>query len=556
MSVAESVGTTSRTEVNRGALIGIAVVLATVTNAVAFMLPPLLPIITTSYADNSVSAAVWVFTALTLGGGAGFVLIPRLTDNLSDRSMSLLSGAILTAGALCAAVLDSYAGLVVGCALMGFGGAAQLVPLSFLRRFLPGNAVSTAVSVLIMATGTGVVLGMLGGGYSVRLWPLATHLNTADASIPHQSLAPFFYILAGLFVLTTVGLLAIVPNCPPENPGPVGALGTLWLIGWVTLILLALTAPTDSTLGKNATLILLAGIAAGVGWWFAERRSKAPVFDLTVLKKPFVTTACVSAGLFGAVDAAFLVLSTYYLQTPNFTGLQSPAGDTLGWPADATTYGLGLDPFKTGLVLLPFALTMFISGKISERIIARGRPGIVLVVGAVICMAGLLFLAVAHDQTWHYVVGSGLVGLGSRAGYSGAFAVPQFVLPEERAGMAAGMPGTLMAIGFAFGAGIITMMQIGAGFVYRSVDVAALTTLGEKAQTGSKADLGAFQAAVQGIDLRTSDYLLEGTHFASADVYTSGYLVAMLFPALVIVMAVVSRLRNPNGFRAVLEGQA
>ena len=43
-------------------------------------------------------------------------------------------------------------------------------------------------------------------------------------------------------------------------------------------------------------------------------------------------------------------------------------------------------------------------------------------------------------------------------------------------------------------------------------------------------------------------------HFASADVYSNGYYVAMLFPALVIVLAAVSRLRNPNGFRDVLAG--
>jgi MFS family permease len=545
--------TTPRTQPNRGALIAIAAVLATVTNAVAFMLPPLLPLITTSYADNSVIAALWVFAALTLGGGAGFVLIPRMTDVLSDRTISLLSGGFLTSGALAAAFFDNYSALVVGCSLMGFGSAAQLVPLSFLRRHLPDKAVATAVSVLIMATGTGVVLGMVGGGVSLRLWPLPTHLNP-DASIPHQSLAPFFYALAVLFVLTTVGLLLIVPNSPPEFTGRIGVMGTLWLIGWVTLILLALTAPTDSTLGHNADGVLLLGLLAGTTWCLVQRRSKTPVFDLAVLRKPFVSTACLSAGLFGAVDAAFLVLVTYYLQTPNFSGQQSPVGAKVGWPADVTPYGLGFDPLKTSLVLLPFALTMLISGKVSERFIARGRPGIVLVIGAGICLAGLGFLAVAHGQAWQFAVGSGIVGLGSRAGYSGAFAVPQFVVPEERAGMAAGMPGTIMAIGFAFGAAIVSAMQIGSGFVYRSADVARLTTLGERAQNGHPAAVHAFQSAAKAIDLRTSDYLLEGTHFAKADLFTNGCYVAMVFPVLVIGLTGLSRLRNPNGFKRMLEG--
>ncbi|GCD88140.1 MFS transporter [Nocardioides sp. LS1] len=521
-----------------GALIAVAALLATVTNAVAFMLPPLLPVITTSYAHNSVSAATWVFTALTLGGGAGFVLIPRLTDILSDRSTTLMSGGFLTGGALVAAIGDNYAGLVVGSVLLGFGGAAQLVPLSFLRRHLPGNGVSTAVMVLIMATGSGVVLGMVGGGISVRLWPLPDHLN-ADGSLPSLSIAPFYYLLAALFVITTIALLVVVPNSPPESTGRIGLLGTVWLIGWVTLILLAFSAPTDSTIGKNATLILLIGIVAAVGWVFAERRSERPVFDLAVLRKPFVTTACISAGLFGCVDAAFLVLSNYYVQNPNGLPVSTDGGQT-GWPPHVAQYGLTYDPLKTSLIMLPFALTMFISGKYSEKIISRGRPGIVLVGGAVICLVGLWFLAVAHDQAWEYVVGSGIIGLGSRAGYSGAFAVPQFVVPQTEAGMAAGMPGTIMAIGFAVGAAVVTVLQNGSGFVYHSVDVANMVA-------------GKLDPAK--VNLTMSDYLLEGTHIPSADVYTTGYYVAMIFPALVIVAAIVSRLRNRDGFQKLLEEQ-
>lgn len=473
---------TAQVASNRAALIAIAALLATVTNAVAFMLPPLLPLIVTGYADGSFAAATWVFTALTLGGGAGFVLIPRLTDVLSDRSISLLAGGFLTVGALVAAVIDNYPALVLGSVLLGFGGAAQLVPLSFLRRHLAGDAVATAVTVLIMATGSGVVLGMLGGGLSVRYG-----VSPEDTS---PSIAPFLYILAGLFVLTTIGLLAIVPNSPPESSGRLGVLNTVWLIGWVALILLALSAPPDTAVGDAALLLLIVGILAAVGWGVAERRSTTPVFDIAVLKKPFVTTACLSAGLFGAVDAAFLVLVNYYVQTPE---------ELIG-------YGLSMDALETGVLMLPFAISMFISGKAAEKVVQQGRPGLVLVVGAAICAAGLLFLAVAHDQAWHYVVGSAVVGLGSRAGYSGAFAVPQLVVPEERAGMAAGMPGTIMAIGFSVGSAVIVSLQLASG----------------------------------------TDY--DGVWVPDEQVYTDGYYYTLAFPVLIVVATLVSRFRNPDGF--------
>ena len=528
-----------RAAANPRALIAVAALFATVTNAIAFMLPPLLPVITTSYAHNSVSAATWVFSALTLGGGAGFVLIPRLTDILSERAVTLLSGAFLTGGALVAAVLDSYPALIVGSVLLGFGGAAVMVPVSFLRRHLAGSGVSTAVMVLIMATGSGVVLGMVGGGVSVRLWPLPDHLNP-DGSLPSLSIAPFFYLLAVLFVLTTVAMLVVVPSAPPTSSGRIGVLGTVWLIGWVTLVLLAFSAPADTAIGRNATTMLGIGIVAAIGWVFAERRSSRPVFDLSVLRKPYVTTACLASLLFGCVDAAFLVLVNYYAQNP--TGLPaSTNGGATGWPAHVAQYGLGYDPLQTSLLMLPFALTMFISGRFSERLIARGRPGLILVGGAAICAVGLLFLAVAHDQAWEYLVGSGIVGLGSRAGYSASFAIPQFVVPEEQAGMASAMPGTLMAIGFAVGAAVVTVVQNGSGFVYHSVDVASMLA--------GKLDPAA-------VNLKMSDYLLEGAHFPSAGTYTTGYLVAVGFPALVLLASLISRLRHPSGFPKVSEEHA
>ncbi|WP_082856611.1 MFS transporter [Nocardia nova] len=521
--------------VDKRALIAVGALLATVTNAVAFMLPPLLPVITTSYAHNSVSAAVWMFAALTLGGGAGFVLIPRLTDMLSDRSMTLFAGGVLTAGALVAAIVDNYVALVIGSALLGFGSSAQFVPLSFLRRYLRGGRVSTAVMVLVMATGSGVVLGMVGGGISVRIWSLPSHLN-ADGTVPTLSIAPFYFILAGLFVLTTLALLAVVPNCRPESTGRLGVVNTVWLIGWVSLILLSLSAPPDSTVGKNATVILLAGVLAAAGWVVAERRASTPVFDIKVLRTPYVTTACASAGLFGCIDASFLVLANYYAQTVNELPVSADGGRT-GWLPAFAEYGLRFDPLQTSLILLPFALTMFISGRYSEKLIARGRPEAVLAGGAALCGLGLLFLAVAHDQAWHYVLASGIIGLGSRAGYSAAFAIPQFVVPEAKSGMAAGMPGTIMAIGISVGAALVTILLNGSGFVYHSVDLAQLRA--------GRMDPSA-------IDLRNSDYLLDGAHMPSADAYTTAYFVSLVFPALVVVATILSRRRHKGGFTAVL----
>ncbi|MFE2998893.1 MFS transporter [Nocardia sp. NPDC059246] len=456
----------------RLSLIGVAALLATVTNAVTFMLPPLLPLMQAKFALG-LSDETWIFTALTLGGGAGFVLLPRLADVLSDRTTALLSGSILTLGALIPAIGNSYPTIILGCALLGFGSSAQLLPIGFLRRHLPGSKVSTAVSVLIMATGTGVVAGMIGGGLTVR----------------SLSIASFFWILVLVSAATTVALMVIVPSAKPESAGKIGVFGTVWMLGWLTAVLLTFTQ--GLVWGDVVLVPLVAGIVGGITWMRAQRRSATAVFDLKLLKMPFVGVALLSAGLFGAVDAGFLLLVSYYTQTPRGAG-----------------YGLGVDALGTGLLMLPFALTMFISGKVAEKRVAKGRPGEVLVLGASISAFGLAFLVVAHRQWWEYLVGAALIGLGSRAGYSGAFAVPQLLVPERKAGMAAGMAGTTMAIGIAFGSALIT---------------------------------GVLSADTDPV-----------THLPTASLYTVGYVVTLACALLILVATLVSQLRHHGEFKALL----
>jgi MFS family permease len=412
----------ARPSVRRGPLVAVAALLATVTNAVAFILPPLLPLMQAQF-KLGVSASTWIFTALTLGGGAGFVVIPRLADVVNDRAMCLLAGGCLTAGALVPAVGDSYPTLLAGSALLGFGSAGSLLPLGFLRRHLSSGAIATAVGVLIMTTGSGTVLGMVGGGLTVKA----------------LSLSAFFYILAVAFAATTVALLVVVPSSRPESHERIGVFGAVWMIGWVTVVLLALTQ--GQIWGDTALYLLAGGVVAGVLWAVFQRRAKHAVFDITLLRERFVTPACFAAGVFGAIDAAFLVLVSYYTQTPKAAG-----------------YGLGVDALGTGLLMLPFALMMFVGGKAAERAVHKGHAASVLVVGAGVSVLGLGWLAFAHQQSWHYLVGAALVGAGSRVGYSGAFAVPQLVVPEHKAGMAAGMPGTVMAIGFAFGSALVSLL--------------------------------------------------------------------------------------------------
>ncbi|WP_129305026.1 MFS transporter [Streptomyces sp. L2] len=465
----------SRPAPNKGALIAVGAVLVVLTNAVVFLLPPLLPLIQAQYHLATVAETTWIYSALTLGGGAGFILLPRLADVHGDRNAAVAASAFLTIGALIPAVGDSYPTLLAGCTLMGFGGAAQLLPLGFLRRNLGESGITVGVAVLVIATGVGIVVGMIGGGVIVAT----------------LSLRSFFIILTAACAATTVASYATIPHAPPAERGRrIGVLGTVWMIAWVAAVLLTLTQ--GLVWGRAALIPLAAGVIGGIAWVRVERRSSSAVFDVAMMKAPLVTASCVCIALFAAVNSAFLLLLSTYAQT-------SP---TALRPADA--YGLGLDALDTAWLMAPFAAAFLVRGTVLDRALFKGRAVPVFVTGALVSAAGLAWLAVAHDQRWHYLVGAAVMGLGCRIGYTASFTLVQMAVPEEKAGMAAGAAGTFMAVGFTLGTALVS------------------------------GDLSASLISVPGT----------GLEVAAKGLYGIGYWLSGVLALLVVVTVLVSRARS------------
>lgn len=460
---------------NKGVLIGVGTLLIVLTNAVIFILPPLLPIIQTQYGLATVAETTWLYTALTLGGGAGFILLPRLADLYGDRNASVAASAFLAVGALIPAVGDSYPTLLVGCILMGFGGAAQLLPLGFLRRNLGEDGITVGVAVLVVATGVGIVVGMIGGGFIVE----------------SLSLRSFFVILTAVCAATTIACHVTIPHTPPaERNGRIAVLGTVWMIAWVAAILLTLTQ--GLVWGVAALVPLVAGIIGGIAWVRVERRSTAAVFDVAMMKTPLVTASCLCIALFAAVNSAFLLLlSTYAQITPEDLR-----------PEDS--YGLGLSALQTGWLMAPFAAAFLIRGTVLDRALLNGRGVPVFVIGALTSASGLAWLALAHDQQWQYLVGAAVMGLGTRIGYAAGFTMVQMAVPEEKAGMAAGVAGTFMAVGFAFGTALVS------------------------------GDLSASLVPVVGT----------GLEVAAKGLYGTGYWLSGVLALLIVVTVLVSRARS------------
>ncbi|MER7794173.1 hypothetical protein [Streptomyces sp. NPDC097640] len=95
-------------------------------------------------------------------------------------------------------------------------------------------------------------------------------------------------------------------------------------------------------------------------WVYRERRSSAPLVDLALLRNPAVAGANVVMLLGGVGMYLLLTLVTRYVQTPRSAG-----------------YGLGVDVFVAGLVLVPFSALGFAGGKLVSPLRKRHAPATV-----------------------------------------------------------------------------------------------------------------------------------------------------------------------------------
>ncbi|MFF0452835.1 MFS transporter [Nocardia africana] len=415
----------------RWAIVSSTALLALLASGTLVMLAPLLPLLQHQYSLN-VSSAGWVFTTLLLASGAGVVVLPRLADVVGDRNAAVLAGTSLLVGALIPAVSSSYLALIIGAALLGWGSAGAVLSVGLLRRHLPGSSLQTAVTVLSVSAGVGTGVGFVLGGLALE----------------HMSIVAFFYVSAGLFAFATLGILLFVPGNRPGGGGRIGVGGAVGLILWISVLFLGLSqAPTWGYTAVSTVSLVALGVLGAVIWTITERRAKAPVFDLNLLRNSTVRRACAAIALTGAVFSAVTILIPFYVQTPAEVG-----------------YGLGLDALHTGLLLFPFAITATIAGALGGAAVERGVALGCASAGCILAVLAFVWLAALHSAQWHFMIATAVAGMGIGLANAGLFGAPQTEVNADVAGMVAGMVGTSTSIGSAVAAplfsGILSVRSV------------------------------------------------------------------------------------------------
>lgn len=403
------------------ALVPVLVFIGMVVAVVSSLGAPLVP--TIASADGvSLASAQWSLTIALLLGAVATPTMGRLGDGPHRRRVVLVALSLVVVGSVLAALPLGFGWLVAGRALQGVGLGLTPLTIVIARDALPPERSTAVVALLSVTTVAGVGLG----------YPLTGFLSE------HLSFHAGFWFGAVIAVLA-LGLAAVVLPSSSARPGArLDVVGAVLLGAGVAGLVLAL-AEAEQWGWTSLRLALVAGASTSllVVWVVHERRTDAPLVDLSLLRSRSVLTADAVA-LFAGIGMYLLMsMVTRFVQTPTSSG-----------------YGLGASVVVAGLVLLPFSVASVAASRVAPLVARRFGGDAVLPVGCAVFLVAMGTFALLRGALWEMFLVMALAGLGVGCTFS---AMPGLIVrsvPASETGSAMSFNQVLRTIGFSTGSAL------------------------------------------------------------------------------------------------------
>ncbi|MGW2410800.1 MFS transporter [Streptomyces tubercidicus] len=424
-------------------------------------MPPVASDATTTLQPPGRTAARWLILAVICVAQLTVILdntvlnvaIPSLTENLGASTADVQwminayalvqSGLLLTAGN----AADRYGRkkmLAVGLVLFGlasFGAALAQSP----GQLIAARAGMGVGGALLVTTTLAVVMQIFDDEERPRaigIWSSVNSLGFAagpligGALLDHFWWGSLFLVNLPVAVVALAAVVTLVPESKSragETPDLLGAV--LSMIGMVGVVFAIISGPVTGWLSGRVLIsaaIGLAGLAVFALW---ELRTPYPMLDMHFFRnRRFI--GAVSGGIlvaFGMGGSMFLL--TQHLQLV-----------------------LGYGPLDAGLRMAPLAVTVILINftGLSARLLPRlGTPGMI-VSGMSLLAAGLAAISLLGGDSYGGMLAGLLV-----MGVGVALAMPTMAnaimsaIPPAKAGVGAGVNGTLMEFGQGLGVAVL-----------------------------------------------------------------------------------------------------
>lgn len=340
---------------------------------------PVLPLIPELLGTTAADAS-WLMTVTLLVGVVGTPVITRLADMHGRRRMLLVAMGLLILGSLIAAVGSSFAAVMIGRALQGFGTAVVPIGIALMNSSVSPRRATFGIALMSGTLGIGSALG----------------LAVAGPLVAWGGLPMIFWVSATVGAVFFALILLRVRETAATQGGAFDIVGAVLLTIGLTTLLLGISRGAQWGWAAPITLTMAAvAMVAMPVWMMWERRHRHPLVDVRVaMSSPILTINLAS------FVATFGMYANHLLTTQEAL---APA---------ASGYGLAAIGSTVGLYLLPSAVVMVLLSPVAARVILRFGGRTALMLGAGIMAVAFLFRMLVHSDALTVMIGSGLVGVG------------------------------------------------------------------------------------------------------------------------------------------------
>jgi EmrB/QacA subfamily drug resistance transporter len=442
----------------------------------------------------------WVISAYVLTYAALLMASGNYAD-LQGRKKSMLIGLLIfaTASAICGLATSSLM-LNAARAAQGLGGA-----------FLP-----TASLAILSNTFSGAERG-----HAFAFWGASLGIALAVGPIIGGLITDFFgwrwifLVNVPASALLIACALKSIDESRDPNAKRLDIFGVMTFSAALGLLIWALIDGNDAGWGSASIVArLLAFAVLLTAFVVGEVRQERPMVDFSLfVRKTFLGAAFAMVG-YGASAQVMIFFLPLYLEN-----------------------AYGYEPLPAGVAMIPFAVPMVLAPRMTNRLGQRYSGRTLLTAGLAVTVVGnaaFWLVAQAHLPYGVFLVAMLIAGCGAGLLNGQTVKVLQGAVPEDRAGMASGLPSTTRFIGI-----LVSVAALGAVLsnVARERFVAAATQLGLTADAAVNAAARVTSGDLAGVLAGAQPGARDALRSAALAAYGAGFGSAALVAAVVAIVA-------------------
>ena len=352
--------------------------------------------------NASIVHGIWIITGYTLMLTILLVLLGRLADLYGRVRLYNLGFAIFTIGSLLCALSRNGEQLIIFRFLQGAGGALLYANGgAIITDAFPKEELGMGLGTNLMAVNLGAMVGYTLGGIMI------THFGWRSIFLLNIPIGVFGTIWSYLR-LKEIGIKTVGQKF--DYAGSI-----LYCIG-LSIILIAMTI--GDPLSKRNIAILAGGVAFFISVIFIELKQKYPMLDLTLFKIRSFAAGNLAGFLNSIAWTCGPFLRSLYLQLI-----------------------LGYSAAKTGVLLIPMEIVIFVISPISGRLADKYGSRVLSSIGLSLNAAALFWFSTLNQNSSYGIVlvSLFLFGFGMALFFPPNSSAVMGSVPAEKRGVANGI---------------------------------------------------------------------------------------------------------------------